>query len=455
MSKNRKQKMITPEIMRQAVVGAFTKLDPRYMMKNPVMFVVEIGFVISLVLSFAPGLLGDTTPNARVYNSIVSAILFVTVLFANFAESVAEGRGKAQAASLKKTKKDTQARLLDADGGERMVPSSELKKGEGFTITIEVACYPEIEVKDYKGVEIEAVKSEVTDEDVENEIKSMARKNSRMVTVDRPAQDGDMVLIDYEGWVGDEQFEGGTAERQPLKLGSGTFIPGFEEQLIGVSTGESKDVKVTFPEEYHAADLAGKEAVFKCKVHEIKEEELPEINDEFVKDVSEFDTMDELREDTRKNLEKAAEAKDENKMKDDALKAVYEANDIDVPDVMVESEIDNMMSEFDQQLRSQGMDLEGYFKYLGTEPKDFRDNLREEALKKVKTRMIINAVADQENFEATDADVDQEIEGMAKQYGLEADKVKEMIGAQNIKMIAGDIRLKKAIDFIYDNAVKK
>ena len=332
---------------------------------------------------------------------------------------------------------------------------SELKKGEGFTITIEVACYPEIEVKDYKGVEIEAVKSEVTDEDVENEIKSMARKNSRMVTVDRPAQDGDMVLIDYEGWVGDEQFEGGTAERQPLKLGSGTFIPGFEEQLIGVSTGESKDVKVTFPEEYHAADLAGKEAVFKCKVHEIKEEELPEINDEFVKDVSEFDTMDELREDTRKNLEKAAEAKDENKMKDDALKAVYEANDIDVPDVMVESEIDNMMSEFDQQLRSQGMDLEGYFKYLGTEPKDFRDNLREEALKKVKTRMIINAVADQENFEATDADVDQEIEGMAKQYGLEADKVKEMIGAQNIKMIAGDIRLKKAIDFIYDNAVKK
>ena len=455
MSKNRKQKMITPEIMRQAVVGAFTKLDPRYMMKNPVMFVVEIGFVISLVLSFVPGLLGDTTPNARVYNSIVSAILFVTVLFANFAESVAEGRGKAQAASLKKTKKDTQARLLGADGGERMVPSSELKKGEGFTITIEVACYPEIEVKDYKGVEIEAVKSEVTDEDVENEIKSMARKNSRMVTVDRPAQDVDMVLIDYEGWVGDEQFEGGTAERQPLKLGSGTFIPGFEEQLIGVSTGESKDVKVTFPEEYHAADLAGKEAVFKCKVHEIKEEELPEINDEFVKDVSEFDTMDELREDTRKNLEKAAEAKDENKMKDEALKAVYEANDIDVPDVMVESEIDNMMSEFDQQLRSQGMDLEGYFKYLGTEPKDFRDNLREEALKKVKTRMIINAVADQENFEATDADVDQEIEGMAKQYGLEADKVKEMIGAQNIKMIAGDIRLKKAIDFIYDNAVKK
>ena len=332
---------------------------------------------------------------------------------------------------------------------------SELKKGEGFTITIEVACYPEIEVKDYKGVEIEAVKSEVTDEDVENEIKSMARKNSRMVTVDRPAQDGDMVLIDYEGWVGDEQFEGGTAERQPLKLGSGTFIPGFEEQLIGVSTGESKDVKVTFPEEYHAADLAGKEAVFKCKIHEIKEEELPEINDEFVKDISEFDTMDELREDTRKNLEKAAEAKDENKMKDDALKAVYEANDIDVPDVMVESEIDNMMSEFDQQLRGQGMDLQSYFKYVGADPADFRKELREDAFKKTKTRMIVTAVAEQEAFEVSDEEISTELENMAKQYGLEADKLREMIGAENVGVIAGDIKIRKAVEFMYDNAVKK
>ncbi len=332
---------------------------------------------------------------------------------------------------------------------------SDLKKGEGFTITIDVACYPEVEVKNYKGVEIETVKSEVTDEDVEDEIKSMARKNSRMVTVDRPAKDGDMVLIDYEGWVGDEQFEGGTAERQPLKLGSGTFIPGFEEQLVGVNTGEDKEVKVTFPDEYHVAELAGKEAVFKCKIHEIKEEELPEINDEFVKDVSEFDTLDELRADTRKKLEEDAEARDENKMKDDILKNIYESNDIDVPEVMVESEIDNMMSGYDQQLRSQGMDMETYFKYMGTEPKEFRDNLREEALKSVKTKMIINAIADQEKFEATDADVNAEIEDMAKKYGLEADKVKEMIGAENVNIIARDIRLKKAIDFIYDNAVKK
>ena len=332
---------------------------------------------------------------------------------------------------------------------------SELKKGEGFTVTITVACYPEVEVKDYKGVEIEKVNTEVTDEDVDEEIKSMSRKNSRMVTVDRPAKDGDMVLIDYEGWIGDEQFEGGTAERQPLKLGSGTFIPGFEEQLIGVSTGENKDVKVTYPEEYHVSDLAGKEAVFKCKVHEIKEEELPEINDEFVKDISEFDTLDELKADVKERLEKEAEAKDENAMRNNAIEKVYEANDIDVPDVMVNSEIDAMMSEFDQQLRSQGLDLESYYKYLGTDSGSFRESMKDEALRKVKTRMIITAVAEQEGFEASDEDVDKEIENMAKQYSLEADKVREMLGSQNINMISGDIKLRKAIDFIYDNAVKK
>ncbi len=332
---------------------------------------------------------------------------------------------------------------------------SQIKKGEGFTITITVECYPEIEVKDYKGVEIEQVSAEVTDEDVENEIKSMARRNSRMITVDRPAKDGDMVLIDYEGWIGDEQFEGGTAERQPLKLGSGTFIPGFEEQLIGVSTGEDKDVTVTFPEDYHSKDLAGKEAVFKCKVHEIKEEELPEIDDDFVKDVSEFDTLDELRADTKEKLEKAAEARAESQMKNSVIEKVVEGNDIDVPDAMVESEIDSMMSEFDQQLRGQGMDLATYFKYLGREPKEFRDEVREEALKKVKTRMIVNGVAKQENFEVGDEEVSKEIEDMAKQYNLEADKIREMLGTQNMEMIASDIRMKKAIDFMYDNAVKK
>lgn len=276
-----------------------------------------------------------------------------------------------------------------------------------------------------------------------------------MVTVDRPAKEGDTVLIDYEGWVGDDQFEGGTAERQPLKLGSGTFIPGFEEQLVGVSTGEDKDVKVTFPEEYHAADLAGKEAVFKCKVHEVKEEEIPEINDEFVKDISEFDTLDEFKADIRKELEKSKASRAENSMKNAVLAKVFEANDIDVPKPLVESELDSTLSEFDQQLRSQGLDLNTYMEYIGKNTKELRDELREEAEKKVKTRMIVTAVADQENFEVTDEEISTEIENMGKQYGIEADKIREMLGAQNIGMIAGDIKIRKAVEFMYDNAVKK
>lgn len=332
---------------------------------------------------------------------------------------------------------------------------SQIKKGEGFTVTITVECYPEIKVKDYKGVEIEAVSSEVTDEDVENELKARARRNSRMVTVDRPAKEGDTVLIDYEGWVGDQQFEGGTAERQPLKLGSGTFIPGFEEQLIGVSTGEDKDVKVTFPEDYHAEDLAGKEAVFKCKVHEVKEEEVPEINDEFVKDVSEFDTLDEYKADIRKELEKSKASRAENAMKNKVIEKVFEANDIDVPDVMVESEIDNMISEFDQQLRSQGLDLNTYMQYLGKDPKEMRDELKDEAFKKTKTRMIVSAVAEQEDFQVTEEEVNAELERMAKQYGLEVDKLREIIGEANLSMIEGDIKVRKAVDMMYDSAVKK
>ena len=317
---------------------------------------------------------------------------------------------------------------------------SQIKKGEGFTVTITVECYPEIEVKDYKGVEIEAVSSEVTDEDVENELKARARRNSRMVTVDRPAKEGDTVLIDYEGWVGDQQFEGGTAERQPLKLGSGTFIPGFEEQLI---------------EDYHAEDLAGKEAVFKCKVHEVKEEEVPEINDEFVKDVSEFDTLDEYKADIRKELEKSKASRAENAMKNKVIEKVFEANDIDVPDVMVESEIDNMISEFDQQLRSQGLDLNTYMQYLGKDPKEMRDELKDEAFKKTKTRMIVSAVAEQEDFQVTEEEVNAELERMAKQYGLEVDKLREIIGEANLSMIEGDIKVRKAVDMMYDSAVKK
>ena len=333
---------------------------------------------------------------------------------------------------------------------------SELKKGEGFTITIEVACYPEIEVKDYKGVEIEAVKSEVTDEDVENEIKSMARKNSRMVTVDRPAQDGDMVLIDYEGWVGDEQFEGGTAERQPLKLGSGTFIPGFEEQLIGVSTGESKDVKVTFPEEYHAADLAGKEAVFKCKVHEIKEEELPEINDEFVKDVSETaNTVDEYKKEIREKLEKQAEERADAAFESEIIETISDNAKIDIPKAMVEEQIDAMLRDMELRMMYQGLRMQDFLKYSGQTMEQLRDTYRQQAEDRVKTQLTLEAITKAEGIEPTDEEIDKELSRFAEQGKKTLEEFKKDMPEGDLAYFKEVATINKTVKFLKDNAGKE
>ena len=332
---------------------------------------------------------------------------------------------------------------------------SQTKKGEGFDITVTVTVYPEFEVTGYKGLEIEKVPAEVTDEDVDKEIANMADRNSRMVEVDRPVQDGDTVLIDYAGFVGDEQFEGGTAERYPLKIGSGAFIPGFEEQLIGANKDDDVEVKVTFPEEYHAEELAGKDAIFKCKVHEIKEKEVPEIDDDFVKDVSEFDTLDELKASKKEELQKAAEARAVDQMKNSLIEKIFDANDIEVPDVMVEEEIDSSLQQFDQQLRVQGMDLATYVQYMGEDMAKFRESIREDAFKKTKTRMLIGKIVDQEEFEVTDEELHEYLEDMAKQYSMDVDKLVEAIGPQNVETLGGDIKMRKAVDFIYDNAVIK
>lgn len=335
------------------------------------------------------------------------------------------------------------------------VEFSKVTKGKDFTATVTVAVYPEVEVKDYTGIEIEKIEPKVEDEDVEKELKAMQERSGRMIDVDREAKDGDMVVIDYKGFVGEEQFEGGTADNFPLQLGSGSFIPGFEEQLIGVKKEEERDVKVTFPEEYHAENLAGKEAIFKCVVHEIKEQELPELDDEFAKDVSESDTLEDLKKEIRRNIELGKKAQAENQMKDKILEQIYKDNEISVPDVMVDEEISNMMQEFDQQLRGQGLDLNKYFEMVGKDPASFREDVKDDAFKRVKTRMLITAVADKENFEATDEEVDQQIDLMAAQYGMEADKIKEMMGVQNISFIGKDIRMKKAVDYLYEKAVLK
>ena len=304
------------------------------------------------------------------------------------------------------------------------VEFSPIEKGKGFTATITVQVYPEVEVKDYKGVEIE----------------------------DRPVKDGDSIILDYKGFVGDEQFEGGTADGFNLVIGSGTFIPGFEEQLVGAEKEKEVDVKVTFPTEYHSEDLAGKEAVFKCVVHDIKEEELPDLDDEFVKDISELDTLDEFREFTAGRLQSERDAMTESIMKDDILDKINEANDFDVPDAMVETEVDNMLQEYDYQLRAQGMDISTYIQYMGRTVDEFREDMKISAFRRVKNRMMIRAIANQENITASDEEVEKQLNDMAEQNHIDVEKLKEYLGGENLKAVREDVRIQKAIDLLYENA---
>lgn len=328
---------------------------------------------------------------------------------------------------------------------------TQLKKGEGFTATITVACFPVVEVKDYKGVKIDKIEREVKEDEIDNEIEQLQKRNARMVSVERAAEDGDTVYFDYSGFVGDNQFEGGTAEKQTLKLGSGMFIPGFEEQLVGCKADEDKDVKVTFPKDYHATDLAGKEAVFHCHIHEVREEELPELNDDFAQDVSEFDTLEELRANTRERLEETAKQSCIAQMKDAAMEKVMEANEVEAPVTMVNDEIDRMINEFQQQLMYSGMRLDDYFKYTGTTMQDFREQVRPDAEKSVKTRIVLMGIVEAEKLECTDEEMNAELELMAKQYNTDVDQIKAMIGEANLVYFKKDIQVKKAIDFVYDN----
>lgn len=328
-----------------------------------------------------------------------------------------------------------------------------IEKGKGFIVTLDVTVKPEFEVKEYKGVKVTKVEHNITDEDIAKELETLQKRNARLVPVDRPAQSGDTVIVDYSGFIGDEQFEGGTAERQPLELGSDSFIPGFEEQLIGAVTNVQKDVKVTFPEDYQSTELAGKEAIFKCIVHEVKEEEKPELNDEFAKDVSEFDTLEELKNDTKEKLEKLAVDKAEYETKNAILEKIYEANEVDIPDIMIEGQIDEMMMEFEQQLKTQGFDLEKYFALAKKDSQEFRNDLRTDAYKKVKTRLIVEAVADSEKLDASEDEVKVELQAMADQYQIEVEKLMQAMGAENYYHMAQDIKMKKAVDFMFENAI--
>ncbi|MBP3816392.1 MAG: trigger factor [Firmicutes bacterium] len=333
---------------------------------------------------------------------------------------------------------------------------SEIAKGKPVTITLEVPLYPVVEVKDYKGVEIEEREADVTEDDVDVQLEMLQKRNSRLVVADRPVEDGDTVILDYAGFVGDEQFQGGTAENQQLVIGSGQFIPGFEEQLIGAKAGDKVDVKVTFPEEYHAEELAGKDAVFHCTVHEVKFEELPELDDEFVKDVSEFDTMEEFRKDTFDRLLESKELMIKNETKDALIEKISEANKVEVPKSMVDDEIDNMLRELEQQMMYQGMSVDMYMQFLGKDNEGFREDLRPEAEKRVVSRVVLRSIAAQEGLEVSDEDLEKEFARMAELYQMEVDKVKEIFAGDNLDYFKKDIIITKTIDFLYDNAkIKK
>ncbi len=333
---------------------------------------------------------------------------------------------------------------------------SEIAEGKPLTITISVAVYPVIEVKDYKGVEVEQIIPEVSDEDVDKEIAAIQKRNARIVSVDRPVKDGDTVILDYSGFVGEEQFEGGTAQNQELKIGSGMFIPGFEEQLIDAKVDEQVDVKVTFPEEYQAKNLAGKDAVFHCTVHEIKEEQLPELDDEFAKDVSEYDTLDELKASTKEDIMKAAETNVVNAAKDSLIKKVYEKNKFEPPVTMVKDEIDRMINEVNQQLSYQGMGIEQYLEFTGSSIEKMREELKPEAETRVATRVMLRSIAEAEKVEVTDEDMQRELERLAEVYRSDVEQIKGMLGEDSLGYFRKDIVITKVIDMLYDEAkVKK
>ncbi|WIF94117.1 trigger factor [Caminicella sporogenes] len=333
------------------------------------------------------------------------------------------------------------------------VDIEEIKKGEDLIFTATVTVKPEVNLGEYKGIEVEKIEYNVTDEDVEKELERMRDLNARLVNVeDRPVQKDDTVIIDYKGFVDGVQFEGGTAENQSLVIGSGKFIPGFEEQLIGANRGDEIEVKVKFPEEYHADKLAGKDAVFKVTIKEIKFKELPDLDDEFAKDVSEFDTLEELKADIRKRLEENAQKRAERELREKVLDKVVENAQIDIPEVMVETEIDNMLTDFDFQLRYQGLDLEKYLQFTNTKIEDLRNQMKDDAYNRVKTSLVLEAIKEKENIEVTDEDVEKEIEKIAEQNKVSVEKMKETFRDGNYGYIRNTIKVRKTIDFLVENA---
>ena len=315
---------------------------------------------------------------------------------------------------------------------------------KGIVFSAVVTTKPEVTVTEYKGMKHPKIEYNVTDADIEEEIKKAQERASRLVPVeDRPAEDGDTVLIDYSGSVDGVQFEGGTAERQTLVLGSHSFIPGFEEGVVGMKTGEEKDLNVKFPEDYHAENLKGKDAVFHVKLHEIKKKEVPEFNDEFVKDVSEFDTVDAYRADIKKRLEEQNARRATQEMENALVDLILEKTPVNIPDCMIQSQIDSMVQEFEYRLMYQGLKLDDYLKYTGMKPEDLRKSYEDQAKKSVKTRLIFEAIIKQEKIEATEEDKQKKFAEMAEAAKKEVEEFKKSLPERQLEYIENEIIIDK------------
>lgn len=338
-------------------------------------------------------------------------------------------------------------------------PDIEVKqigKGQDLIFTAVMQTKPELELGKYKGIEIPKIEYNVTDEDIEHELGHMQEHNARMITVeDRAVESGDIATIDFEGFVDGKAFEGGKAQGHELEIGSNTFIPGFEDQVIGIKIEEEKDIQVKFPETYFSKDLAGKDATFKVKVHEIKKKELPELDDEFAKDVSEFDTLKELKESIKEKQQKQNDEKAKYEIQEEAIKAVCEASKVDIPSGMIETEVENMLKDVEQRLSYQGIKLEQYLQMMGKTRAEVEKEYEPQAIEGIKSRLALEAIIKAEKIEATDEEIDTKLKEMAKNYGKENDE--EFIKNENVrKYIKQGIESEKAIDFIVDNAkVKK
>ena len=326
-----------------------------------------------------------------------------------------------------------------------------IEKGESLIFTAKVTVKPEVKLGDYKGLGIEKDDVSVTDEDVQNELKALQERQAELVVKEEGAvENGDTVVLDFEGFVDGEAFEGGKAENYSLEVGSGSFIPGFEEQLTGLEAGAEKDLEVTFPEEYHAEELAGKPAVFKVKIHEIKAKELPELNDEFAKDIDEeVETLAELTEKTKKRLEEAKENEADAKLREELVLKASENAEADVPQAMIDTELDRMLKEFEQRLQMQGMNLELYTQFSGQDENALKEQMTEDAAKRVKSNLTLEAIAQAENLEVTDEEVEAELTKMAEAYNMPVENIKQAIGSTDA--MKEDLKVRKAIDFLVEN----